>query len=277
MDAQGDVAGEHDTHVPLPDRESAPQFGLRQGTEDHGDEHRCHRERLGASLLAQNAGKRSLTLNLKSAEGRRVMRRLIGDADVPVENFRPGVMDRLGFGWDELRDINPGPVYCAVSGFGADGPLSDRPAYDQIIQGLSGMLDATGTEERAPCERASPSPTSWAESPRRSPSAAPSPIANAPAGPHLDVSTLETAITALGRGASNHLSVGVEPTRIGNENATAAPSGTFSTAEGMLNIAANKQEQYEILCPRIGAPHSSTTPASPHVIAARPTAPSCAR
>lgn len=150
MDAQGDVAGEHDTHVPLPDRESAPQLGLRQGTEDHGDEHRCHRERLGASFLVQKAGKRSLTLNPKSAEGLRVTRRLIGDADVLVENFRPGVMDRLGFGWDELRDINPGPVYCAVSGFGADGPLSDRPAYDQIIQGLSGMMDATGTEESGP-------------------------------------------------------------------------------------------------------------------------------
>lgn len=214
-----------------------------------------NRERLGASFLAQNAGKRSLTLNLKSAEGRQVMKRLIGDADVLVENFRPGVMDRLGFGWDELRDTNPGLVYCAVSGFGADGPLSDRPAYDQIIQGLSGMMDATGTQESGPLRAGFPIADVMGGV------AAAFAIGSALVrrertgrGSHLDVSMLETAITALGWGASNHLSAGVEPTRIGNENATAAPSGTFSTAEGMLNIAANKQEQYEILCHRIGSP-----------------------
>ncbi|MBR8742366.1 CaiB/BaiF CoA-transferase family protein [Nocardiopsis sp. MG754419] len=211
--------------------------------------------RVGASFLAQNAGKRSLTLNLKAPEGRRVMRRLVRDADVLIENFRPGVMERLGFGWDELSEINPGLVYCAVSGFGADGPLSDRPAYDQIIQGLSGMMDATGTEETGPLRAGFPIADVMGGL------AAAFAISGALVrrertgeGSRLDVSMLETAITAMGWGVSNYLSAGVEPSRIGNENATAAPSGTFSTGEGTLNIAANKQEQFEILCARLAAP-----------------------
>ena len=206
-------------------------------------------ERVGASFLAQNAGKRSLTLNLKSPDGRQVMRRLIQDSDVLVENFRPGVMERLGFGWEALSELNPGLVYCAVSGFGSDGPLSDRPAYDQIIQGLSGMMDATGTQETGPLRAGFPVADVLGGL------AAAFAISSAIVrrertgeGTRLDVSMLETAITAMGWGVSNYLSAGVEPSRIGNENATAAPSGTFATAEGTLNIAANKQEQFETLC-----------------------------
>ncbi|MBQ1082960.1 MULTISPECIES: CaiB/BaiF CoA-transferase family protein [unclassified Nocardiopsis] len=206
-------------------------------------------ERVGASFLAQNAGKRSLTLNLKSDAGRQVMRTLVSDSDVLLENFRPGVMERLGFDWETLRELNPGLVYCSVSGFGSDGPLSDRPAYDQIIQGLSGMMDATGTEETGPLRAGFPIADVLGGL------AAAFAVGSALVrrertgeGTRLDVSMLETAITAMGWGVSNYLSAGVEPSRIGNENATAAPSGTFTTGEGTLNIAANKQEQFETLC-----------------------------
>ena len=105
---------------------------------------------MGVSFLAQNAGKRSLTLNLKHPQGREIFFRLIEKADVLVENFRPGVMERLGLGFEKLKEINPQLVYCAISGFGQDGPLWDSPAYDQIIQGLSGTMSVTGTDDSGP-------------------------------------------------------------------------------------------------------------------------------
>src|SRR5258708_16177306 len=109
-----------------------------------------NRELMGASFLAQNAGKRSVTVNLKREAGRQVFRRLVGSADVVMENFRPGVMARLGFSYDALRQMRPGLVYCAISGFGQDGPLKDKPAYDPIVQGLSGVMSVTGDANTAP-------------------------------------------------------------------------------------------------------------------------------
>ena len=105
---------------------------------------------MGASFLAQNAGKRSVTLNLKNPDGKEVFRRLVGTADVVVENFRPGVMDRLDLGYQELKKLKSNLIYCAISGFGQNGPLKDNPAYDQIIQGLSGVMSITGDKNSAP-------------------------------------------------------------------------------------------------------------------------------
>ena len=96
------------------------------------------RQLMGASFLAQNGGKQSITLDLNSEAGREILRKLVRTADVLVENFRPGVMDRLGVGYEALAALNPRLVYCAISGFGQDGPMKSAPAYDQIIQGLSG-------------------------------------------------------------------------------------------------------------------------------------------
>ena len=98
---------------------------------------------MGASFLAQNAGKRSITINLKSDKGRDVFKRLVAASDVVVENFRPGVMERLGLDYAALKAIKPDIIYCAISGFGQDGPLRLNPAYDQIIQGLSGVMSVT--------------------------------------------------------------------------------------------------------------------------------------
>ena len=105
---------------------------------------------MGASFLAQNAGKRSITINLKNPDGKEVFRRLVGTADVVVENFRPGVMDRLDLGYQELKKLKSNLIYCAISGFGQNGPLKDNPAYDQIIQGLSGVMSITGDKNSAP-------------------------------------------------------------------------------------------------------------------------------
>ena len=89
-------------------------------------------------------------MNLKQPGGREVFRRLVRSAQVLVENFRPGVMQRLGLGFEALREENPTLVYCAISGFGQDGPLRELPAYDQIVQGMSGMMSITGAPDTAP-------------------------------------------------------------------------------------------------------------------------------
>ena len=105
---------------------------------------------MGASFLAQNAGKRSVVLDLKKEADREKFLDLVATADALVENFRPGVMNRLGLGYEKLKEIRPGLVYCAISGFGQTGPMRGNPAYDQIIQGLSGIMSITGTPETAP-------------------------------------------------------------------------------------------------------------------------------
>ena len=107
-------------------------------------------KQMGASYLALNAGKRSLTLNLKDVRGKKILKRLVRDADVVLENFRPGTMKKLGVDYSVLKEINPGLIYCAVSGFGQEGPLAQRPSYDQIIQGFCGLMSLTGDEETAP-------------------------------------------------------------------------------------------------------------------------------
>ncbi|MGH3360556.1 MAG: CaiB/BaiF CoA transferase family protein, partial [Nocardioidaceae bacterium] len=206
-------------------------------------------EDLGVSFLAQNAGKRSIALDLKDTADRAVFARLVAGYDVVLENFRPGVMDRLGFGWDDLRATNPSIIYCAVSGFGQTGPMRDRPAYDQIIQGLSGLMSVTGTPETAPmrvgvpvCDSIGGLVAAFAVSSALVRRAATG------EGALLDVSMLEAAITSMGWVASDQLIADQEPKPMANENRTSAPSGTFATGDGKLNIAANKQEQFVALC-----------------------------
>ena len=159
------------------------------------------------------------------------------------------MLERLGFGWDELQRLNPGLIYCAISGFGATGPMSRRPAYDQIIQGLSGLMSVTGDENSAPlrvgypvCDSIGGLAAAFAIS------AALVRKSHTQRGAYLDVSMLDAALTTMGWVASDYLIAGREPVAMGNENRTSAPSGTFDTAEGKLNIAANKQEQFETLC-----------------------------
>lgn len=105
---------------------------------------------MGVSFLAQNAGKKSVTVNLKELKGKELFIKLVESADVIVENFRPGVMARLGVDYETLKSINQTLIYCAISGFGQDGPWVHRPAYDQIIQGVSGVMSITGADDSAP-------------------------------------------------------------------------------------------------------------------------------
>lgn len=216
---------------------------------------------LGVSFLAQNAAKRSVTVNLKHDRGREVFRRLVASADVLLENYRPGVLARLGFGPEELQEIRPGLVYCAVSGFGQTGPMRGLPAYDQIIQGLSGVMSTTGTPETAPLRTGFPvCDTLGGFAAAFAVAAALVRRERTGEGAFLDVSMLESALVAMGWVVSDYAIAGQEPVPMGNENKTAAPSGTFRTGDGLLNIAANKQEQFEALARALDRPELVVDP-----------------
>ncbi len=218
-----------------------------------GADPELNRRGMGASFLAQNAGKRSITINLKSDKGCDVFKRLVAVSDVVVENFRPGVMERLGLGYAALKAIKPDIIYCAISGFGQDGPLKFNPAYDQIIQGLSGVMSVTGNAETAPLRVGYPvADTMGGITAAFAIAAALFRRERSGEGELIDVSMLESTLVAMGWQVSNWLIAGVRPQPMGNENMTASPSGTFRTGEGLLNIAANKQEQFETLCALIG-------------------------
>jgi formyl-CoA transferase len=205
---------------------------------------------MGASFLAQNAGKRSVTVNLKHPSGKAVLRRLVRGADVLVENFRPGVMDRLGLGPEALREENPRLIYAAISGFGQDGPWRDRPAYDQIVQGAAGIMALTGTAEGGPLRVGYPvADTIGGLTAAMAVCAA---LNADPRGCVIDVSMMEAVIATMGWAVSNWLVAGVAPGCVGNENVTSAPSGTFRAADGPLNIAANRDEQWERLARHLG-------------------------
>lgn len=216
---------------------------------------------LGASFLAQNAGKKSVELDLKDPADREAFTGLVREADVLLENFRAGVMDRLGFGWPSLRTLRPSLVYCAISGFGQTGPMASAPAYDQIIQGLSGMMSVTGTPRTAPLRVGFPvCDTAGGLMAALAIAAALAGRARTGLGCFLDVSMLEAAVSVMGWTVSNYLVSGVPPEPMGDQNATAAPSGTFGAADGPLNIAANRQEQFEALCRQVGRPGLAADP-----------------
>ena len=215
-----------------------------------------NRTLMWVSFLAQNPGKKSVTLNLKHPEGTTLLKRLIEESDVLVENFRPGVMDRLWLGWEVLGEVNPKLVYCAISGFGQDWPWKDRPAYDQIVQGASGVMSITRDASSAPLRVGYPmADTIGCITAAFAVAAA---LNDRSRGRFIDVSMLEATLATMGWVVSNWLVAGVEPKANGNENFTAAPSGTFQCADGVLNISANKQEQFEALADHLGRPELKT-------------------
>jgi CoA:oxalate CoA-transferase len=226
-----------------------------------GADPELNRRGMGASFLAQNAGKRSITLNLKSPKGRAAFERLVATSDVVVENFRPGVMERLGLGYTALKALKPDLIYCAISGFGQNGPLKLNPAYDQIIQGLCGVMSVTGDAQSAPLRVGYPvADTMGGITAAFAIAAALFRRERSGEGELIDVSMLESSLVAMGWAVSNWLIAGVKPAPMGNENMTASPSGTFRTGNGLLNIAANKQEQFETLARLIGRDDLVTDP-----------------
>jgi len=214
---------------------------------------------MGTSFLAQNANKKSVTLNTKTPEGKEIFKKLVKTADVLVENFRPDVMGRLGLGYATLAEINPRLVYCSISGFGQTGPDAFKPAYDQIIQGLSGVMDINGDERLNPLRAGFPVCDTVGG--LNAAFAIMSALYNrerSGKGQMIDIAMIDSIMPLMGWVAANLLIAGQKPVPMGNDNFTAAPSGTFKTKDGYMNVAANKQEQWESLCDVVGVPELKT-------------------
>ncbi len=210
---------------------------------------------MGTSFLAQNSNKKSLTLNLKDEKAKEIFKKLAASADVVVENFRPGVMKRLGLSYEVLSEINPGIIYCAISGFGQTGPDAFKPAYDQIIQGLSGVMAINGDERLNPLRAGFPvCDTVGGVNAAFAIMVALYYREKTGKGQFVDIAMLDSIMPYMGWVAANLLIGGKHPVLMGNDNFTAAPSGTFVTKDGYINIAANKQEQWEDLCDVLGVP-----------------------
>ncbi len=202
-------------------------------------------EGVSTYFLSVNRGKRSVVLDLKSEEGRDHLKALAGAADVLLENFRPGVMERLGLGPEALQALNPGLVYCAISGFGQDRP---GPGYDLVVQGLSGIPSITGSGE-APnkcgasiadlCAGMNAVSGILAALVRRE---------RTGVGGVVDVSMLDGQLALLSYHASGWLNGGVEPTALGNAHPSIHPFCGFQTADDWLNLAVGNDAQFEKLC-----------------------------
>ena len=200
-----------------------------------------------------NRNKRSLSLNLRSDEGRAVLARLIAQSDVLVENFRPGVLAQMGFGEARLRQLKPDLVYCNISGFGTSGPYRDRPSFDFIAQAMSGFMSVTGTRDGPPL-RAGP------------------PLADLVAGLHgalgicaalvrrgstghcdtVGASLNNGLISLLSFLAANYFATGEDPRRSGNDHPIVAPYGMFRTRDGQAALAPSQEQSYQRLVDALG-------------------------
>ncbi len=224
-----------------------------------GNVPKLNKELMGTSFLAQNANKKSVTLNLKTEDGKEIFRKLVATVDVLVENFRPNVMSRLGFSYEELSKINPKLIYCAISGFGQTGPDALKPAYDQIIQGLSGVMSVNGDERLNPLRTGFPvCDTVGGMNAAFAIMAALYERERSGKGQFIDIALLDSIMPLMGWVAANLLIGGQQPVLLGNDNFTAAPSGMFKTQDGYINIAANQQQQWEDLAHELGVPELTT-------------------
>ena len=204
-----------------------------------------------------NRGKESVALSLKDPDDLALVRRLVARADVLVENFRPGVMTRLGLGPDECLALNDKLVYCSISGFGHTGPWSSLPAYDAVVQGLSGIMAITGTPDGHPTKPGSPVADLSAGLYAFGGICA---ALRAGVGTHLDVAMYDATVSLLEGAALAWLATGREPGRIGNAHFSIAPFDTFNCADRDVTICAANDLLFGALCGALGLPGLLTDP-----------------
>ena len=205
---------------------------------------------MGLPYLTQNANKKSVTLDLKQEQGRAVLQRMLPSCDVFLENLRPGAMSALGFSFEQVREFRPNIVYCSISAFGQDGPLNKRRAYAHVVQGMSGIMHATGTRESGPTKVGAPY-IDYATGLNGAFAilAALHEVRRTGNGIKLDVAMLDTALLLMASHVTAYLTAGTEPRPAGNEAFSgSAASGCFSTRDGLLMLAANTEEQWQSLC-----------------------------
>ncbi|MEQ8485805.1 MAG: CaiB/BaiF CoA-transferase family protein [Pseudomonadales bacterium] len=206
------------------------------------------------AFLACNLGKRSLTLNLKAPEARDIVLALVRSADVVVENFTPGVMDRLGFGWEALRAERADLIYCSISGYGQSGPKAAQAAYDGAIQAASGMMAVNGHPETGPTRTGyMPVDMATALNAAFAMAAALHRRAVTGQGQRLDVAMMDTAMVLQAPQVSAYLLQGTQPPLLGNRSPTLQPTANvFATADGHLQVVALKEPQVQRLFEVLG-------------------------
>lgn len=205
-------------------------------------------------FAALNRSKRSLTLDLKQEEAPEIIARLANWADVVVENFRPGVADRVGIGYEQLSAINPRLVYCSISGFGQTGPYRERPGYDPILQAMGGIMGVTGEKDGPPLKSMIPMAditaglfasiavlTGVVH------------VRNTGRGQHVDLSMLDAMASITSTVGSFYLNTGIVPERSGRDNPMRVPSSAFECADGVYLQVVPNQRQWETFCRTIGA------------------------
>src|SRR6187397_1589766 len=207
----------------------------------------------GSDFQNVHRNKRGITLNLKSPEGVAVLKKMAAKADVVVENFRPDVKHRLGIDYEALSAVNPRLIYASISGFGQDGPYANRPGFDQIAQGMGGLMSITGLPGQGPVRVGIP-------------------VADLTAGlfaamgimvalleretsgkgQAIDTSLLQAQIFMLDFQAARWLTGHEVPPQAGNNHPTSIPTGVFKTFDGYINIAAAGQKMWERVCETLG-------------------------
>ena len=202
-----------------------------------------------AYFLSINRNKKSITLDMKSERGKQILWRLVDLSDVLVENFRPGAMERLGFGYEAVRARRPAMIYCSISGFGDTGPQKDRAGYDVIVQGEAGIMDLTGPPEGPPHKVG----TSIADlvsglTAAQGILAALYAAKNNGRGQRVHISMYEAVAALLTFNASIYFATGNSPRRRGNEHATIVPYETFATSDGWINLGVANDDIWRRFC-----------------------------
>jgi crotonobetainyl-CoA:carnitine CoA-transferase CaiB-like acyl-CoA transferase len=214
-----------------------------------------------AAFLMMNRNKRGIALDLKSEEGKQVLKRLVKDADVLIENYRRGTMERLGLGYEELKKINPGLIYCEISGFGRTGPYKNRAGFDLIAQGMSGLMDITGEADRGPVKVGAPvSDTTAGILGAMGCLAAYAHKQKTGEGQRVDTSLFEAGIMHTYWQSAICFATGESPGRMGTAHPLNAPYQTFRTKDGWVNIGAANQRNWERLLECLGAPELGEDP-----------------
>ncbi|WP_374632452.1 CaiB/BaiF CoA transferase family protein [Paracoccus sp. (in: a-proteobacteria)] len=214
-----------------------------------------------ALFTLNNRGKKSLVLNLKDAADLAIAQDLAGRVDVVVENFRPGVAAKLGLGAEALRASHPGLVYCSISGFGQQGPFRDLPAYDLVVQAMTGLMAGTGEEGGAPLKTGESVAdliaglfASW------SIMAALVQRAATGQGATLDIAMYDALFSMLTTSHALHFYAGQAPQRVGNRHPLSTPFGCYGTRDGQAVIAVLSSRQFAALAGLIGAPDAADDP-----------------
>ncbi len=208
-----------------------------------------------------NRNKRSLTLDLRSSAGKDILRDLIRRADVVVNNYRPGVMDRMGFGRDELVRLKPDIVSCHVTGFGLDGPYRDRPSFDFIAQAMSGFMSVNGFADGPPL-RAAPPVSDLVAGAYAAMGVCAALVRRSRTGQGEEVSTAltDSMTSMLAYLAANYFATGQQPLRTGNDHAIASPYGLFEASDGQVAIAPANDGVYTKLLEALDLTHLKSHP-----------------